>query len=70
MSPGELLDRVAKNVRREREAKGLSQRDLAAAAGTTQRRISAIENGTLNISMETLEQLAKALGVPPHKLTK
>jgi transcriptional regulator with XRE-family HTH domain len=71
MSPEESLRaRIGRRIRAERERQGLSQRDLAAAAGTTQRRISEIENGAINLTADTIEDIARSLRVPPYKLTR
>ncbi len=71
MSPEESFrTRIGRRIRAERERQGLSQRDLAAAAGTTQRRISEIETGAINLTADTIESIACALHVPPYKLTR
>jgi transcriptional regulator with XRE-family HTH domain len=54
---------LAKNVRRLRQAKGLSQGALAADAGIDQELVSRIENGTANPELDTLGRIADALGV-------
>lgn len=55
----------AERLRRTREAKGWSLRDLAAAAGVTTRTISAIEmGGKGETSCAVMGALADALGVP------
>ena len=59
---------LAKNVRRLRQAKGLSQDDLAADAGLFQKTISGIENGRSNPELDTLGKIAAALGVHPGEL--
>lgn len=59
---------LARNVRRLREAKGLSQAALAADAGLYQALISQIENELANPELDTLERLAAALGVHPREL--
>lgn len=52
-------------LRRTREAKGYSLRDLAAASGVTTRTISAIEmGGKGETSCAVVAALADALGVP------
>ena len=55
-SPGEL-------IRTEREARGLSTRDLATVAGVSYPTISRIENGHEQPRWDTLEKLAAALGM-------
>jgi transcriptional regulator with XRE-family HTH domain len=59
---------LARNVRRLREAKGLSQGALAADAGIYQELVSRIENGAANPELDTLGKIAAALGVHPHEL--
>jgi transcriptional regulator with XRE-family HTH domain len=59
---------LAKNVRRLRQAKGLSQGALAADAGIYQELVSRIENGTANPELDTLGRIADALGCNPHDL--
>lgn len=52
-----------KNLKRIRTARGMSQSDLAHAAGIKQATISRIENGVNNPSMAVAEEIAKALNV-------
>jgi transcriptional regulator with XRE-family HTH domain len=59
---------LARNVRRLREAKGLSQGALAADAGIYQELVSRIENGAANPELDTLGKIAAALGVQPRDL--
>jgi transcriptional regulator with XRE-family HTH domain len=61
---------LAKNLRRLRDAKGLSQDALAADANQHQGLISEIENGRANVELDTLGKIAAALGVPPGELFK
>jgi transcriptional regulator with XRE-family HTH domain len=56
------------NVRRRRQAKGLTQLELAAALGTTQPMVSDIEAGRRWVSFRMLRQLAGVLGVEPIEL--
>lgn len=53
---------LARNLRRLRFERALSQDDLAAEAGLRQALISAIEVGTANPTLESLDRLASALG--------
>jgi transcriptional regulator with XRE-family HTH domain len=59
---------LAKNVRRLRNAKGLSQDALAADADQHQALISEIENARANVELDTLGKIAAALGVHPREL--
>ena len=52
------------HVRRWRVRRGLSQLDLAGAAGTTQRHLSFLESGRTQPSREMVLRLAAALDVP------
>jgi transcriptional regulator with XRE-family HTH domain len=51
-----------------REAKGLSQDDVAARSRLTKSSVSVIENGNRNFSFSTLLALAKAIDVEPMLL--
>ena len=46
-----------------REAKAMTQKDLAEATGITQADISRLENGTANPSLRTLKRLADGMGM-------
>jgi transcriptional regulator with XRE-family HTH domain len=52
---------VGENIKRLREAAGLSQTGLARRAGIDQGGLSKIEKGR-NLTLETLRDLARALG--------
>lgn len=54
---------LARAVRRLRREKGWTQDDLAAKVGIEQAAVSLIENARANPTLETLEALAKSLGV-------
>ncbi|WP_371422212.1 helix-turn-helix transcriptional regulator [Tardiphaga sp.] len=54
---------LARNLRRLRLERGLSQDDLAAEAGVRQALVSAIEVATANPTVKSLDQLARALKV-------
>jgi transcriptional regulator with XRE-family HTH domain len=55
-------------VRQARESRGMSQEDLADAAGLHRTHISLIERGGRSARLETVAQLARALGVQPGEL--
>ncbi|HEX7549711.1 MAG TPA: helix-turn-helix transcriptional regulator [Candidatus Methylomirabilis sp.] len=55
-------------LRQIREKKGLSLRELAEKAGVDWTSINRIELGKANPRFETLEKLAKALGVSTRDL--
>ena len=55
-------------IRQLRKAAGLSQAELASAAGITQSTVSRIENGTIALDAESGAKIAHALGVEPVEL--
>lgn len=55
-------------IRELREAKGLTQTDLAAAAGTDKSMVGRLEKGSRRLTTRWMERLAPALGVPPAAL--
>jgi len=63
-----LRDRFARNVRRFRTKKGMTQLELASAAGVGRTFISQVERGHFSVTLETIGALASALGIPPTKL--
>lgn len=60
----DLGTRIARSLRREREANGLSVSELARRAGVSKATVSQLESGAGNPSVETLWALGVALGVP------
>ncbi len=60
---GDVLAHVSGNLRRLRQAAGLSQAALAKASGISRRMIVAVEGGDANISLSSLDKLATAMGV-------
>lgn len=61
---------VATNLRKLRKELGISQEDLAERCGLHRTYVGAIERSERNITLQTLERLAKSLGVSPHDLLK
>jgi transcriptional regulator with XRE-family HTH domain len=59
---------LARNVRRLRLAHDWSQEELAAAARLHQVQVSKIEAANNNTSVDVLQRLARALGVPVAEL--
>ncbi len=63
-----LTETVTSNLKRARLRHKLSQEMLANKAGLSVSYISMLERGRRSPPLETLEALAKALGIPPTKL--
>jgi transcriptional regulator with XRE-family HTH domain len=57
------INLIAKNIKRLRELKNLSQKEVAAASSVPQGQYSRIENGHVEPSVSTLEKLAKVFEV-------
>jgi transcriptional regulator with XRE-family HTH domain len=65
---GSLADKFAANLKSERLRRKLSQETLAGKAGLSISYISMLERGQRTPPLDTLESLAKALGVGPASL--
>jgi len=62
---------LSKNVKRLREAKGLSQEKLARLADVANNTLIKMETGeNINPTLETLKKVAKAFGVSVDELIK
>lgn len=59
----EAADVIGKNVVSLRTKAGMTQQELAAKCSIAQARVSEIERGHANPTVETLEIIASALGV-------
>ncbi len=64
------IQRFAKNMKKLREAKGLSQGDIYRATGIDRAYISNLEAGKQNPTLETIAKIAEALGVSSDQLLK
>lgn len=65
-----LTGKLGAAVRARRLRLGLSQEALAALADVSRTHVSEVERGTANVSILTLERLAKALNVELSDLLK
>ena len=63
VSPGLARQRISTNMKRLREARGLSQEKLGEHADFHRTYVSQLERCVTNISIDGLERLAVALGV-------
>ncbi len=61
---------IAMNIRAYRKYYRLTQKELAERAGITRCHLNDIEHLRKNISIQTLEKIAKKLEVEPYKLLK
>jgi transcriptional regulator with XRE-family HTH domain len=59
---------LAENMRGLREARSLSQEALAAHSGLHRTYVSQVERCKVNVSLDNVQRIADALGVPLHKL--
>lgn len=59
---------IGVNIKRLRQAKGLSQETLAAESGIDMRYLGGIERGQENPTVAVVGSIAKALGVSPGSL--
>jgi y4mF family transcriptional regulator len=66
----DILKKIAENVRCYRRERGLTQKQLAKKAGISRGYVSQIENGKINLYLDTLVALARALGVNPSDLVE
>lgn len=63
-----LRERLALNIRDERQRLGVSQETLALRAKVSRAYIGRIENMTHAVGLDMLEKIAQALSVDPSKL--
>ena len=58
------------NMKKIRLEKGMSQGDICRSLGLDRAYISNVENGKQNLTISTMEKVAKALGVNVDQLLK
>lgn len=66
----DLREVFAVNLRRLRNAKGVSQDDLAHEANVSRSYLSQLEKGTFYASLNVVGRLSAALGVEPAELLR
>lgn len=66
----DLKEVMARNLRRVRHEKDLTQEELAHRAGLSMRYVGAIERGDVSASVTVLGQIADALEIEPGELLK
>jgi len=62
--------RFGNNMKKIRLEKGMSQGDICRALNLDRAYISNVENGKQNLTISTMEKIAKALGVKIDQLLK
>lgn len=62
--------KFGENMKKIRLEKGMSQGDICRALGLDRAYISNVENGKQNLTISTMEKVAKALGVGVDDLLK
>jgi transcriptional regulator with XRE-family HTH domain len=65
---GEARRLISKNLRKLRSARGMTQEDLADAAGIDRSYISEIENERFSVSADLVEKLADVFGVAIYEM--
>jgi len=66
----QIREVLSLNLKRFRQAKGLSQEELAHRAGLDRTYISALERCIYSASIDVLEKLAEQLGTDPAELLR
>jgi len=56
--------RVGANIKRLREAQGISQEELADRSGLHRTYVSQVERAVKNATIQSLDRIARGLGVP------
>ncbi|MBD2753771.1 helix-turn-helix domain-containing protein [Spirosoma validum] len=59
----DIKQRVGQQIREARKAKGLTQKELGEKLGVSHATVNGYEKGDQNLTIETLERVATALGL-------
>ncbi|MBS1511654.1 MAG: helix-turn-helix transcriptional regulator [Bacteroidetes bacterium] len=68
INSNDFLKSFGKNLKKIREKKGVSLRELAASCNVDHSNIGKIEKGEFNITLLTILELSKGLEIHPKKL--
>ena len=63
-----LQNILGQNIKHYRQVNGINQKEFVETSGIAQARLSRIENGQLDVGLQTVEKLAQGLGVSPSAL--
>ena len=64
----EVAAKFGDKLRRLRKRQGVSQEELADRAGLHRTYVSSVERGERNVSLETIDKLARAFNLPMGEL--
>jgi transcriptional regulator with XRE-family HTH domain len=67
MRDKELLSLIGKNIKKNREKRGLTQEEASNSSGIEYKRWQKLEAGGANFTIYTLNRIAKILKVAPNK---
>ena len=67
---GDLKDVMAVNLRRQRNARGWTQEELAERSALSSRYVGAIERAAVSVSIDVLGRIADALDISPCDLIR
>ena len=67
---GELQRVLGRNLRRYREARGISQEDFAVVLAVHRTYIGGVERGERNLTLKSVERLAATIGADPVELLR
>ncbi|MEO6473383.1 MAG: helix-turn-helix transcriptional regulator [Aeromicrobium sp.] len=67
---GELQRTFGRNLRRYREARGISQEDFADVFKVHRTYIGGVERGERNLSLKSVERIAATIGADPVELLR
>ena len=60
----------AENIRKHRQARDIAQEKMALLAGLDRAYYGRVERGRMNITIDNMEKIARALGVPLGELLR
>jgi transcriptional regulator with XRE-family HTH domain len=70
MAEGDLQRALGANLRHHREERGLSQEAFAEVLGYHRTYVGGLERGERNLSLRSVERIARVLGADPHQLLR